>query len=108
MTIIYTTLHSKSCGKETSIADFIYQSHVKIASTCVYNIMILCVHVVSLHRVVEIREGQKTETFDRVHYERAKNRSFSLIYQKEGEPVCMHVYKSMYLCIDCPLTSNTR
>ena len=41
---------------------------------------------VSLHKVVEIREGQMTETFDRVHYERAKNRSFSLIYQSEGEP----------------------
>jgi hypothetical protein len=27
----YIILYSKSCGKETSIADFIYQSHVNIA-----------------------------------------------------------------------------
>lgn len=48
------------------------------------------VHAVSLHKVVEIREGQRTETFDRFPFERAKNRSFSLIYQKEGESLQLH------------------
>ena len=62
--------------------------------------------------MMEIREGQRTETFDRVHYERAKNRSFSLVYQKEGEPVYMYNKNySMQVCSSVltahALTSNT-
>ena len=43
-----------------------------------------CLFAVSLHRVVEVREGQLTEKFDKFPYEQVKNQSFSLIYQQEG------------------------
>jgi hypothetical protein len=39
---------------------------------------------VSLHRVVEVREGQQTEMFDKFPYEQVKEQSFSLLYVKEG------------------------
>lgn len=38
----------------------------------------------SLHRVVEVREGQKTEMFDKFPYEQVENQSFSLVYPHEG------------------------
>ena len=41
-------------------------------------------HAVSLHRVVEVREGQNTEMFDKFPYELVEKQSFSLIYQQEG------------------------
>ena len=76
---------SKLCGRETGIADFIRQNHVNIKRfvKALDDHDFLC--AVSLHRVMEIREGQRTETFERFPFERAKNRSFSFIYQEEGE-----------------------
>lgn len=40
--------------------------------------------VVSLHKVVEVREGQNTEMFDKFPYEPVEKKSFSLMYQHEG------------------------
>ena len=42
------------------------------------------VYTVSLHKVVEVREGQKTAMFDKFPYEQVDKQSFSLIYQQEG------------------------
>lgn len=40
--------------------------------------------VVSLHKVVEVREGQRTTMFDKFPYEQVENQSFSLVYLHEG------------------------
>ena len=34
--------------------------------------------------MMEVREGQQTEKFDKFPYEQVKEQSFSLIYLKEG------------------------
>ena len=38
----------------------------------------------SLHKVVEVRKGQRTHMFDKFPYEQATDQSFSLIYEQEG------------------------
>ena len=40
---------------------------------------------VSFHRIVEIREGQLTEEFDRFPYEEVEGQSFSLMYEEESK-----------------------
>ena len=55
--------------------------------------MIMHMHVVSLYKVVEVREGQNTHMFDKFPYEQAENQSFSLIYEQEC--IChivMHIH----------------
>ena len=39
---------------------------------------------VSLHKVVEVREGQNTDMFDKFPYPKVEDQSFSLVYPKEG------------------------
>ena len=39
--------------------------------------------VVSLHKVVEVREGQKTKQFDKFPFEEVSDQSFSLIFEEE-------------------------
>ena len=39
--------------------------------------------VVSLHKVVEVREGQKTEQFDKFPFDEVASQSFSLIFEEE-------------------------
>ena len=51
----------------------------------------------SLHRVVEVREGQKTDMFDKFPYEQVENQSFSLLYQKEGKH--MHTKLPVMMCM---------
>ena len=56
-----------------------------------YNVMtapVYCVYcavygVVSLHKVVEVREGQRTEQFDKFPFEQVSGQSFSLIFEEE-------------------------
>ena len=38
----------------------------------------------SLHKVVEVREGQRSAMFDKFPYEQVEKQSFSLVYQQEG------------------------
>ena len=40
---------------------------------------------VSFHRIVEIREGQLTEEFDRFPYEEVEGQSFSLMFEEESK-----------------------
>ena len=40
--------------------------------------------IVSLHKVVEVREGQRSTMFDKFPYEQVENQSFSLVYLHEG------------------------
>ena len=37
----------------------------------------------SLHKVVEVREGQKTKQFDKFPFEEVSDQSFSLIFEEE-------------------------
>ena len=39
---------------------------------------------VSLHKVVEVREGQRSTKFDKFPYEQVEKQSFSLLYLHEG------------------------
>ena len=43
----------------------------------------VCGGVVSLHKVVEVREGQKTKQFDKFPFEQVSDQSFSLIFEEE-------------------------
>ena len=53
---------------------------------------------VSLHRVVEVREGQNTAQFDKFPFEKAEKQSFSLIYPQEGtSPTLIVMYTCSYL-----------
>ena len=49
----------------------------------------MCIHIVSLHKVVEVREGQRTYMFEKFPYEQAESQSFSLIYEQEGRYIPM-------------------
>jgi hypothetical protein len=52
---------------------------------CIYSLftcIFLC-GVVSLHKVVEVREGQKTRQFDKFPFEQVSGQSFSLIFEEE-------------------------
>jgi hypothetical protein len=40
--------------------------------------------IVSLHKVVEVREGQNSTMFDKFPYEQVEKQSFSLVYLQEG------------------------
>lgn len=65
-------------------------THVKIYTAWERVIRSELVHMhvympaVSLHRVVEVREGQNTAQFDKFPFEKAEKQSFSLIYPQEG------------------------
>ena len=39
--------------------------------------------IVSLHKVVEVREGQRTEQFDKFPFDQVSGQSFSLIFEEE-------------------------
>ena len=53
----------------------------------------LVLFVVSLHKVVEVREGQRTTMFDKFPYEQVENQSFSLVYLHEGSYIaCMAMW----------------
>ena len=41
----------------------------------------------SLHKIVEVREGQKTEKFDKFPFEQVEKQSFSLIFEQECKSV---------------------
>ena len=43
------------------------------------------ISIVSLHKVVEVREGQKHKKFDRFPDGKYGHQSFSLIYEEESE-----------------------
>ena len=46
-------------------------------------IVLFVVLIVSLHKVVEVREGQKTKQFDKFPFEQVSDLSFSLIFEEE-------------------------
>lgn len=46
-------------------------------------IVLFVVLIVSLHKVVEVREGQKTKQFDKFPFEQVSDQSFSLIFEEE-------------------------
>ena len=48
--------------------------------------------LVSLHKVVEVREGQRSTMFDKFPYEQVEKQSFSLLYLHEGDSLMkLHV-----------------
>ena len=48
---------------------------------------------VRLHKVLEVREGQLTDSFDKFPYDEVKSQSFSLIFEEERKiGVHMHPY----------------
>ena len=50
---------------------------------------------VSLHKVVEVREGQATAMFDKFPYEQVENQSFSLVYLQEGDSYLAKTFLSI-------------
>ena len=56
----------------------------------------------SLHKVVEVREGQNTEMFDKFPYEQVEKQSFSLVYQQEGK----FRYKEIMMFDESLIVSN--
>ena len=60
-------------------------------------------HVVSLHKVIEVREGQRTDMFDKFSFEQAESQSFSLIYQQEGGDFIIVIGKKK-LCSSLDIT----
>ena len=51
------------------------------------NFVSLILHTVSLHKVVEVREGQRSAMFDKFPYKQVEKQSFSLVYQQEGRVI---------------------
>ena len=57
---------------------------------------------VSLHKVVEVREGQKTKKFDKFPFEEVEEQSFSLIFEQECKSVEVYpLGMYMYMYINC-------
>ena len=50
---------------------------------------------VSLHKIVEVREGQNTEKFDKFPFEQVEHQSFSLIFEEE----CKSIYMCLSVCV---------
>ena len=50
----------------------------------------------SFHKVVEVREGQKSEMFDKFPYEQVEKQSFSLVYQQEGTEAKLYAMAYSY------------
>ena len=48
-------------------------------------VVVMFLPAVSFHRIVEIREGQQTDQFDRFPYEEVDGQSFSLMFDDESE-----------------------
>ena len=64
---------------------------------------------VSLHKVVEVREGQQTDMFDKFPYEQVKEQSFSLMYMKEGGQLaqsCMLYTRQSFQLCKCKVLTN--
>ena len=53
-------------------------------NTCGVSHVMSCSIAVSLHNVVEVREGQRSTRFDKFPYEQVEKQSFSLVYLHEG------------------------
>lgn len=74
--------HSKYCGGEMQSPDSDKRALVSISSFTVSPLHSL---TVKLHKVVEVREGQWTDSFNKFPYDEVKDQSLSLIFEEESE-----------------------